>query len=160
MINIELFYLQNPWHKGEIPHFPYIQRDIMPDIIKWLEEREALVVTGPRQAGKSTLLKALIKFLLEKRKVRGKDIFYFNLDDARIIKFLSTPEDFVKFIQSFSSGQAYIFIDEAQRLENPGLFLKCIYDLGLNFKIVISGSSSLELKSKIFEIEETKYQLQ
>jgi len=151
MINIELFYLQNPWHKGEIPHFPYIQRDIMPDVIKWLEEREALVVTGPRQAGKSTLLKALIKFLLEKRKVRGKDVFYFNLDDARIIKFLSTPEDFVKFIQSFSSGQTYIFIDEAQRLENPGLFLKCIYDLGLDFKLVISGSSSLELKSKIFE---------
>jgi len=151
MINIELFYLQNPWQKGKIPEFPYIQRDIMPDLIRWLEEREALVVTGPRQAGKSTLLKALIKFLLEKRKVRGKDIFYFNLDDARIIKFLSTPEDFVKFIQSFSPRQAYIFIDEAQRLENPGLFLKCIYDLGLNFKIIISGSSSLELKSKIFE---------
>lgn len=151
MINIELFYLQNPWQKGKIPEFPYIQRDIMPDLIRWLEEREALVVTGPRQAGKSTLLKALIKFLLEKRKVRGKDIFYFNLDDARIIKFLSTPEDFIKFIQSFSPRQAYIFIDEAQRLENPGLFLKCIYDLGLNFKIIISGSSSLELKSKIFE---------
>ena len=151
MINIELFYLQNPWQKGKIPEFPYIQRDIMPDLIRWLEEKETLVITGPRQAGKSTLLKALIKFLLEKRKVRGKDIFYFNLDDTRIIKFLSTPEDFVKFIQSFSPGQTYIFIDEAQRLENPGLFLKCIYDLGLNFKIIISGSSSLELKSKISE---------
>ena len=151
MINIELFYLQNPWHKGKIPEFPYIQRDIMPDLVRWLEEKETLVITGPRQAGKSTLLKALIKLLLEKRKMKGKDIFYFNLDDTRIIKFLSTPEDFIKFIQNFSSGQAYIFIDEAQRLENPGLFLKCVYDLGLNFKLVISGSSSLELKSRIFE---------
>lgn len=151
MINIELFYYQNPWHKGRLPEFPYIQRDIMPDLVRWLDDRESLVVIGPRQAGKSTLFKALIKFLLEERKVNGKDIFYFNLDDIRIIKFLSTPEHFIKFIQSFSSRRAYIFIDEVQRLENPGLFLKCIYDLGLNFKLIISGSSSLEIKSKIFE---------
>ncbi|HIE36304.1 MAG TPA: ATP-binding protein [Candidatus Omnitrophica bacterium] len=150
-MDIELFYLQNPWQKGRMPRFLFIERDIIPDLVRWLEEKETLVVIGPRQAGKSTLLKALIKFLLEKRKIKGKDIFYFNLDDARIIKFLSTPEDFVKFIQSFSSSKAYIFIDEAQRLTNPGLFLKCIYDLGLNFKLIISGSSSLELKSKIFE---------
>lgn len=151
MINIELFYYQNPWHKGKLSEFLYIQRDIMPDLVRWLDDRETLVVIGPRQAGKSTLLKALIKFLLEERKIESKDIFYFNLDDVRIIKFLSAPEDFIKFIQSFSSRQAYIFIDEAQRLENPGLFLKCIYDLGLSFKLIISGSSSLELKSKIFE---------
>lgn len=151
MINIELFYYQNPWHKGKISDFPYIPRDIMPDLVRWLDDREILVLIGPRQAGKSTLLKALIKFLLEERRIEGKDIFYFNLDDTRMIKFLSTPEVFIKFIRSFSSRQAYIFIDEAQRLENPGLFLKCLYDLGLNLKLIISGSSSMELKSKIFE---------
>jgi len=151
MINIELFHYQNPWHRGKIPEFLYIQRDIMSDLVRWLNDKESLVVIGPRQAGKSTILKALIKFLLEKKKVSGKDIFYFNLDDLRFIDFLSTPEDFIKFIQSFSPTKPYIFIDEIQRLENPGLFLKCIYDLGLNFKLIVSGSSSLELKSKIFE---------
>lgn len=151
MINIELFYLQNPWHKERLLKFPYVPRDIMPDLLRWLDDRETLAVIGPRQAGKSTLLRALIKFLLEEKKIAGKDIFYFNLDDTRIIKFLSTVEDFIKFIRSFSPEQAYIFIDEVQRLENPGLFLKCIYDLGLNLKLIISGSSSLELKSKIFE---------
>ena len=75
-------------------------------------------------------------------------IFYFNLDDPRLIEFLAAPEDFVEFIQSFSSHRAYIIIDEAQRLKNPGLFLKCIYDLNLDFKLVVTGSSSLELKSK------------
>ena len=151
MINIELFYYQNPWHKGKIPEFPYIQRALMPDLVRWLDDKETLVLIGPRQAGKSTLLKAVIKFLLEKRGVAAKDIFYFNLDDLRLIEFLSAPEDLIKFIQSFSPAKAYIFVDEAQRLENPGLFLKCVYDLGLNFKLIISGSSSLELKSKIFE---------
>jgi len=148
---IEIFYYQNPWHKGKLPEFSYIQRDIMPDLVRWLGDKESLVVIGPRQSGKSTILKALIKFLLEKKKVAGKDIFYFNLDDHRIIEFLSTPEDFIRFIKNFSPHRAYVFIDEAQRLENPGLFLKSIYDLGLNFKLIISGSSSLKLKSKIFE---------
>lgn len=151
MISIELFYYQNPWHRGKFPEFPYLEREIMLALKKWLEERETLIITGPRQAGKSTLLKALIRFLINQKEVNGKDIFYFNLDDTRMIEFFSAPEDFIKFIQSFSPQRAYIFIDEAQRLENPGLFLKCLYDLGLNFKLIISGSSSLELKSKIFE---------
>lgn len=151
MINIEAFYYQNPWHKGDIPEFCYIERDIIANLINWVEEKEILDIIGPRQAGKSTLLKALIKFLIKDKGVAGRDIFYFNLDDTRIIDFLSTPEEFIKFIQNFSPQQAYIFIDEAQRLDNPGLFLKYIYDLGLNFKLVITGSSSLELKSRIFE---------
>jgi predicted AAA+ superfamily ATPase len=151
MINIELFRYQNPWRVGEFPAFPYVQRDMMVDLVRWLNDKEALVVMGPRQAGKSTLLKALIKFLLEERGVPGKDVFYFNLDDTRMLEFLDVPEDLMRFVQSFSPERAYIFIDEAQRLKNPGLFLKCIYDLGLNIKLIISGSSSLELKSKIFE---------
>jgi predicted AAA+ superfamily ATPase len=151
MIDITSFYYQNPWHKGKFPEFPYMEREILPDLIRWLGEKEILGIIGPRQAGKSTILKALIRFLLNERKIEGKDIFYFNLDDIRIIKFLAVPQDFIKFIQSFSPKQAYIFIDEVQRLENPGLFLKYIYDLGLNFKLIVTGSSSLELRSKIFE---------
>lgn len=151
MINMESFYYQNPWHKGKLPEFTYIPRDIMPDVIRWLNEEEILAIIGPRQAGKSTLLKAIIKFLLEGKKIKGEDIFYFNLDDPRIIEFLSNPQDFIRFIQNFSCQRPYIFIDEAQRLENPGLFLKYIYDLALNFKLIITGSSSLELKSKILE---------
>jgi hypothetical protein len=151
MFNIDLFYYQNPWHKGKLPDFTYISRDIMPRVLRWLGEKEILAIVGARQAGKSTLLKAIIRFLLEEEKVKGQDIFYFNLDDPRMVEFLSSPEDFIKFIRSLSSRRPYIFIDEAQRLSNAGLFLKYIYDLGLEFKLIITGSSSLELKSKIFE---------
>ena len=44
-----------------------------------------------------------------------------------------------------------VFIDEIQRKENAGLFLKGLYDLGLSYKFVVSGSGSLELKEKIHE---------
>ena len=43
------------------------------------------------------------------------------------------------------------FIDEIQRKENAGLFLKGLFDQGLPYKLVVSGSGSLELKEKIHE---------
>jgi uncharacterized protein len=43
------------------------------------------------------------------------------------------------------------FIDEIQRKENAGLFLKGFFDQGLPHKLVVSGSGSLELKEKIHE---------
>jgi len=74
MFNIETFYYQNPWHKGKIPDFTYISRDIMPRVLQWLGEKEILTIVGARQAGKSTLLKAIIRFLLEEENVKGQDI--------------------------------------------------------------------------------------
>jgi len=44
-----------------------------------------------------------------------------------------------------------VFIDEIQRKENAGLFLKGLYDQGLSWKFVVSGSGSMELKEKISE---------
>jgi len=43
----------------------------------------------------------------------------------------------------------FVFIDEIQRKEDAGLFLKGLYDLKLPYKFVVSGSGSLELKQRI-----------
>ena len=45
----------------------------------------------------------------------------------------------------------YLFIDEVQRIEQAGIFLKGIYDSQTDVKFILSGSSSLEIKSKIQE---------
>ena len=47
--------------------------------------------------------------------------------------------------------RVFVFIDEVQRLENPGLFLKAVHDLGLPVKLFVSGSSSLEMRSRVRE---------
>ena len=47
--------------------------------------------------------------------------------------------------------KGFVFIDEIQRKENAGLFLKGIYDMELPYKLIILGSGSLELKEKIHE---------
>jgi uncharacterized protein len=47
--------------------------------------------------------------------------------------------------------KGFVFIDEIQRRENAGVFLKGVYDLNLPYKFIISGSGSLDLKEKIHE---------
>ena len=51
----------------------------------------------------------------------------------------------------FGNDRGYVFIDEIQRKEDAGLFLKGIYDYELPHKFIVSGSGSLELKEKIHE---------
>ena len=44
--------------------------------------------------------------------------------------------------------KGYVFIDEIQRKENAGLFLKGLFDRHLPYKFIVSGSGSIELKEK------------
>ncbi len=45
----------------------------------------------------------------------------------------------------------FVFIDEIQRKEDAGRFLKGLHDLKMPYKFIVSGSGSLELKEKIHE---------
>jgi hypothetical protein len=51
----------------------------------------------------------------------------------------------------FGKDRGYVFIDEIQRKENAGIFLKGLYDAQIPHKLIISGSGSIELKEKIHE---------
>ncbi|MBI2634056.1 ATP-binding protein [Candidatus Peregrinibacteria bacterium] len=139
---------QNPWWKtGKIPEslFP---RSIEKELIKNLENNKIMALLGSRQVGKTSLLYLLIQHLL--KTVKADDIFYFNLDDISIRQLLESPNEFLNYIGA-DNGKKYIFIDEAQRLPNPGLFLKTIFDIKLDIKLIVSGSSQLELRSKLKE---------
>lgn len=48
-------------------------------------------------------------------------------------------------------SDGFVFIDEIQRKEDAGLFLKGLYDMNLPYKFIVSGSGSLELREKIHE---------
>lgn len=65
---------------------------------------------------------------------------------------LSNQGRFMKLLNlEFGLSRGIVFIDEIQRIENAGKFLKGIYDTLDNVKFVISGSGSIELKEKIVE---------
>ncbi|MEA2116412.1 MAG: ATP-binding protein [Thermodesulfobacteriota bacterium] len=146
----EIFLLQNPWQTQANFTFTLKNRNILPLLINALSSpRKILGLIGSRQVGKSSLIFLLIQHLLH-HGTNSRNIFYFNLDDLKLHELFDNMPDFIDFIGA-KNEKTYVFIDEVQRLENPGLFLKALYDLGLNIKIIYSGSSQLEIKSKLRE---------
>ena len=124
-------------------------RKILENINKWLFEKEIIILNGPRQIGKTSLLKLIKKQLLD-QSVPKKNIFYLNLEELDILDDLNkNPENLLKYITD-SDNKNYFFIDEIQYLDNPSNFLKHLYDkYSDKIKIITTGSSSLELKAQL-----------
>ncbi len=125
-----------------------IKRTILKDVKNHLSKKEMTLITGPRQAGKTTIILA-VKDELDKK---GEKTVFLNLDIERDRYFFESQAALVKKIElEVGKKRAFIFIDEIQRKENAGLFLKGIYDMNLPYKFILSGSGSIELKEKIHE---------
>ncbi|MCF6241124.1 MAG: ATP-binding protein [Bacteroidales bacterium] len=125
-----------------------VHRNLFDEVEKHLKQKEITIISGLRQTGKSTLLHQL-KTKLEKE---NQNTIFLNFDFDGDKKFLQTQEALVNKLKfEFGNEKAYVFIDEIQRRENAGLYLKGIYDLNLPYKFIVSGSGSIELKEKITE---------
>lgn len=124
-----------------------IKRKILAELRNHLKQKEITLLVGARQAGKTTLL----KILEDELKASGYKTVFFNLDiEADNIHFKS-QDGLLKKIRLEIGDEGFVFIDEIQRKENAGLFLKGLYDQNLSYKFIVSGSGSLELKEKIHE---------
>jgi predicted AAA+ superfamily ATPase len=125
-----------------------IHRLLYADIKKFLSDKEIILITGPRQVGKTTLMLSLKN---ELESTGNKTVFY-NLDIERDNFWFTSQEQFIQRLQfDLPGNDGYVFIDEIQKKTNAGLFLKGLYDQNLPYKFIVSGSGSLELKEKIHE---------
>lgn len=125
-----------------------IKRALFNQLLPHLDQKEISFIVGPRQAGKTTLM-MMLKEYLEKK---GKKTVFLSLDIERDKEFFLSQDKLIRKIQlELGKEQGIVFIDEIQRKENAGLFLKGIYDMGLGHKFIVSGSGSVELKEKIHE---------
>jgi hypothetical protein len=126
----------------------YIPRVLLNEIIEYIDRREIIAIKGPRQSGKTTILKMLKDFLINEKNIDEDHIIYLTFEDNEILyKFSENPKDFIrKYITD--NKRYYFLIDEAQYCKDLGKKLKLIYDLFENIKIIITGSSSLELKNE------------
>ena len=126
----------------------YYERLLLEEIKKWLERKEIIAIKGPRQSGKTTLLKMLKDFLL-KKGVEEKNIIYLSFEDIETLeKFSLSPKEFVKSFIENENEKYYFLIDEAQYCKELGKKLKLLYDSFENAKFIVTGSSSLELTSE------------
>jgi predicted AAA+ superfamily ATPase len=112
----------------------YIKRDIEAGVKKYIRKPEIIAVVGPRQSGKTTLLKQLFKSL--------KKAVYVDFEDRDILNLFNN--DIKSFYSLKAKGADYLFIDEFQYASDGGRKLKYLFDT-YKTKIIISGSSVLDL---------------
>ncbi len=125
-----------------------IKRAIYQALQNHLGSKAITVIIGPRQVGKTTLAKKLQSFLKEE----GKATLFFNLDIEEDRRYFTSQEALLQKIRlEVGSEHATVFIDELQRKENAGIFLKGLYDQELPLKFVVTGSGSLELRANVSE---------
>jgi len=104
---------------------------------------KAIILLGARQVGKTTLLKKLQKKLIDE----GKRVRFLNCDLEEERQAINTTSR--TLLDRLVDGIDVIFIDEVQRLNSPGLTLKILVDLYPNLMILVTGSSSYELRNQL-----------
>src|SRR3990167_7798275 len=120
-----------------------ISRSLLPLIMEKIQfSNKGVVIYGARQVGKTTLVKELIG----KLNLRTLII---DADQSKYLDILSSRN--LEKIASLVAGYELLFIDEAQRIPEIGVNLKIILDNIANLKLIVTGSSSLDLASKISE---------
>ncbi|MEM2122158.1 MAG: ATP-binding protein [Candidatus Bathyarchaeia archaeon] len=108
---------------------------------KWMGRREILLVKGPRQSGKTTLL-------LHLEEKHGGD--YVTLEDADMLEaFKGSPRIFAeRFLRG--EGRSILFLDEAQYSGEVGKTLKLLFDLFSDrLKLIATGSGSFDVKVEV-----------
>lgn len=111
-----------------------------------LARDEILLLIGPRQVGKTVLLKQLEKNTEELNQLH----FFLNLEDPQFVAMLNDhPKNIFRIFPIPSGTRSFLFIDEIQYLEKPTNFLKYMYDeYRETVKITASGSSAFYLDRK------------
>lgn len=103
---------------------------------------KAIILLGPRQVGKTTLLNQLIE------KMQTKVLFV-NCDDPETRSTLFDAN--IRELELLIGDNKVLMIDEAQRVKNIGLTLKLITDNFKTVQLIVTGSSALEIGNEVNE---------
>lgn len=108
----------------------------------YIKKNHVLIIFGPRQVGKTTLLKQFLSQTKLKYKLDSGD-------NIRLHQILGS-QDFEKIL-SYAEGYDLIALDEAQQIPNIGMALKILVDQVPNLSIIATGSSSFDLAQSVGE---------
>ncbi|MFB6207982.1 MAG: ATP-binding protein [Candidatus Nanohaloarchaea archaeon] len=113
----------------------YVKRDLGEEIQKYMDAPEIIAVVGPRQAGKTTLLKEIESGL--------ENSNFVSFEDRDVLRLFE--EDEKEFAELHLEEYDYLLIDEFQYADEGGKKLKYLHDEYPEKKILITGSSAAEM---------------
>lgn len=119
-----------------------IGRQLEGNIRSWLDKGKAIILIGPRQVGKTTLIRKITESL-------NRKTLWLTGDDpaARVmLENISLAQ-----LKTVVGQNEIVVVDEAQRLHNAGLTLKLITDHLPAVQLLVTGSSSLDLAAETKE---------
>lgn len=119
-----------------------IERLLLPQIAMAVTPGKVLVLYGPRQVGKTTL----VMQLLAQTSLRHR---FVNADELAYREALASQDR--QTLGSLLGDAELLVIDEAQRVPNIGLNLKILVDSSPQAAIIATGSASFELANQIAE---------
>lgn len=101
---------------------------------------KAILLIGPRQVGKTTLIRSLLE---------DQKYLFLDADDPTIREILTKPN--TEELRSIIGNNKILFVDEAQRIKGIGLTLKIITDQFKDVQLFVSGSSFFDLSNELNE---------
>lgn len=119
-----------------------IERILKPTIESRMFRGKAIIIVGPRQVGKTTLLRAL-------QVKDGHTVVNWNCDEPDVRQKLTNPTS--TQLGAEIGNADLILIDEAQRVQNIGITLKLLIDNFPEKQVIVTGSSALDLSNSINE---------
>ncbi|MBN1134868.1 MAG: ATP-binding protein [Methanosarcinaceae archaeon] len=148
---LNVLYEYNPWWKSRPFTVPPYRTGLYEYLIQEQDSPEIEIVYGPRQVGKTVLMKQIIQFLLDTARVPPHNTMYISMDHTSISALSEEPikdvlDTFFKYVLPPDSEKAYVFLDEVQVVSNWSNYLKQYYDLGTKVKFYVSGSSVSEIE--------------
>lgn len=145
----EIIKLLNPWWKddkisSELAK-PY-KRKVFGKIVKLINYRQIVILSGLRRVGKTTSLYQIMEVLL--KKFNPKNLLYFNFDKKtdEITKIFEIYSEVTNI--DWKKEKIFVFLDEVSKLDKWATKIKLVYDAFPNIKFFVSSSSSTHLEEE------------
>ena len=142
----------SPWHLDRARwsvelgrHLPadFFSRDV--DRTGWDDTRRAKLVVGPRQAGKSTLVSAVLA------ERPPSEVLFLHAEEERVRAWCRSSTGFLADLTEKLPSVRTIFVQEAQQLDDAGLFIKGLIDAGRGLDVIATGSGAFHPEARTRE---------
>lgn len=151
----------NTW-SGIKQNTGFERKNYLNKINKYIDNKLIKILIGQRRVGKSYILRQIINFLLEIKKVNPHNVFYVNKEYTAFdsIKSYENLETLFKYYKNKLnvSGKIYIFLDEVQNIKNWEKFVNSYsQDFSSEYEIFITGSNSELLSGELATLLSGRY---